>query len=264
MTITLEWDLRARLSLEIRDPVGYDLHWRTPNRFDDITISPLVSPIDCTIAVDTPQSQTAQWQGDHVPIGSYEILVHFIDGCVGDQAIPFIVTVSVDGVELPAYTSVLLPANTYVAGFVLADDGSVESTGRSGLVPEELRLSTPLTTSELFAAAQPILIPAYLTAHVGNDQPYQAYVFEGQAGDRMTVRVYGISGSLDTFLALIDESGNILAINDDTPGIISTDSTLEYVRLPQTGRYLILVTRYGEFVGATEGEFDLMVSRVSG
>jgi hypothetical protein len=124
-------------------------------------------------------------------------------------------------------------------------------------------LSTPLTTADLFAAAQPILANARLTAWIGNDQPYRTYVFDAQAGDRMTLRLYRLSGSLDAYLALIDESGNLIALNDDYMEN-GTDAALENVRLPRSGRYLILATRYGEFAGATEGDFDLMVSRVSG
>ena len=259
-TVTLAWSKLVQLSLEVRDPIGRSLNLHTYS-IPPVAGIDLPNQIDCAQTTSTisafepPVTQTARWEPGEIWTGSYEILVHYLDGCVSDTSIPFTVTITVKGVELPLISSELPTTDTFISGFVLATDGSAELTGRRAVLPAQPTLSTPLTTADLIAAALPIHDTEPVEGWIGNDQPYQTYMFDGRAGANITVTLNRTLGGLDPLLALLDTNGNILGINDDRADG-ETDSTLS-VRLPRTGTYLILATRYGEFAGATEGNFEL-------
>jgi len=69
---------------------------------------------------------------------------------------------------------------------------------------------------------------------------YDEHLFRGTAGQSITVRLE--SSEFDTFLAIFDEQGNLIAQNDDTDASDS-NSTLA-LALPYTGVYRIFVNGY--------------------
>jgi serine protease Do len=81
---------------------------------------------------------------------------------------------------------------------------------------------------------------------------YDQYSFSGQAGQRVTITLE--SREFDTYLAVIDEAGNLVADNDDSD-INTTNSEVTF-NLPMTGRYLIIVNGYST---ADQGSYILLV-----
>lgn len=80
---------------------------------------------------------------------------------------------------------------------------------------------------------------------------YDDYFFNGRAGQRVTINLN--SSQFDTYLWLIDPSGNTLNTNDDSNG--STNSEI-FMTLPRTGRYQVRVNSYGS---AETGAYTLIV-----
>jgi serine protease Do len=81
---------------------------------------------------------------------------------------------------------------------------------------------------------------------------YDQYVFDGQAGQTVTVTLE--SGEFDTYLAVVDESGNLIGENDDLSS--ETTNSEVTVTLPRTGSYLVIVNGYST---ADQGAYSLIV-----
>ncbi len=80
----------------------------------------------------------------------------------------------------------------------------------------------------------------------GQPQDYDFFTFTGNAGDQVRARVYArssLGGTLDSYLYLLDGSGNVLAENDDLVSGQITDSEITYT-LPANGTYYLVVTSY--------------------
>lgn len=81
---------------------------------------------------------------------------------------------------------------------------------------------------------------------------YDQFTFEGQAGQTVTVTIE--SDEFDTYLAVVDEAGSLLAENDDSnPNTTNSEVT---VTLPNTGTYLVIVNGYSR---ADQGAYTLTV-----
>ncbi len=252
----LAWQAGARLSLEVRDPQGQALHWRSLETDDNGTFSAGDSgdPIDCATFTPRAHRQTATWQPPSA--GSYEILVHYIDGC--EPSAPFTLTARLGSQEFTPLASSVQAGETYVSGLTIGDDAHAGMNAHSGLVSDN---SFTIPTADLLAQAHPLLTGGAITDSISNAQPFRSYRFEGKSGESVSVEVSKTSGNLDTDIALIDSNGNLLALNDDRAED-STDSAISSVRLRRAGTYLIVVTRYAQLLGATEGDFQLTVTGI--
>ena len=88
----------------------------------------------------------------------------------------------------------------------------------------------------------------------------RVYAFSAQANDVISLSMTRLTGDLDPFLLLTDEHGAILALSDDDgPG---PDAQIHFKRLPADGRYFVIATRFGQELGATSGEYALLLERV--
>jgi hypothetical protein len=79
------------------------------------------------------------------------------------------------------------------------------------------------------------------------------YTFEGEAGEQVTITMVG-DGGLDAYLGLIDPNDEVIAEDDDSGG--GTNAQIS-IRLPESGTYIIVVTRNGLDQGASEGNYTL-------
>lgn len=250
MQIQLTWNTTDDLDLEVRDPVGGSLYFQTPTVNSGGTLSPNVNQA-CTNTTTTP-SETASWTSGGIPTGSYEMLVYYQAACTGGNPVSFTLSVTVDGRPLDPIQASLLEGQIFDASFVVNGDGTSELTGLSGIVNDQL----PSDAATILTSAQPIQPGVGVNGVITNGQPYQAFSFSGAANDQVTVSMTATSGSLDTFLFLLDPSGNIVASNDDSVDGV-TDSTITNALLPSTGSFTIVATRYGKRIGGTEGNFTL-------
>jgi hypothetical protein len=79
------------------------------------------------------------------------------------------------------------------------------------------------------------------------------YTFEGTAGEQVTITMVG-DGSLDAYLGLLDPNDEVIAEDDDSGG--GTNAQIS-IRLPESGTYIIIVTRNGLDQGTSEGNYTL-------
>jgi hypothetical protein len=254
-SVSLSWTGAADLDLEVRDPIGGSLYWETPSVDSGGSLSPNVNQACAVVNADTP-SETATWTPGGIPTGSYELLVYFQQACAGDAPINFTITPSFNGEALPAISSSVSPGQVYVSRVAVFADGTTNVQQQGSIVVLE---NLPFAFADIQAAAQPLSIENRVSAFIGNDQPFVSYNFEGLANQILTIDLFATGGSLDTFVALLDSNGNLIAFNDDfAPGV--TDSLIDGVLLPAAGTYYVVASRYGKVTGGTEGGFDLLVT----
>ena len=85
----------------------------------------------------------------------------------------------------------------------------------------------------------------------------QKWIFDGVAGESVTIATSGTDGVTDTYLELYDSDGNLLT-SDDDGGLDHLDSRITCYTLPTTDTYQIVVRDYNDAGG------DYLISVVCG
>ncbi len=141
--------------------------------------------------------------------------------------------------ELPADGTYVIVASRYEGPDAAPTSGTYE-------------LLLERVDNEALIGVSPVLVPITygqtLSGEISDEQYLLFYVFDGGAGDMVTVQVAHTSGNLDTVLHLYRAEGSQwveIASNDDSPTGGTFEPMLSRVILPQTGKYLIAVHRYG-------------------
>lgn len=81
------------------------------------------------------------------------------------------------------------------------------------------------------------------------------FSFDARQDDLISVQVDRISGSLDAFVIIADRNLQELASDDDGGG--GQNSKIDQFRIPEDGRYYVIVTRMDRQAGPTEGKYRL-------
>jgi hypothetical protein len=108
--------------------------------------------------------------------------------------------------------------------------------------------ATPLTPGEV------------ITGTISASQPRVTYAIEGARGEILRFRLTATDGTLDPVLTVMDATGAVLLRRDDGAG--SSRNIEAGQPLERTGRYYIIVTRFGQSLGSTSGAYELLVERV--
>ncbi len=87
--------------------------------------------------------------------------------------------------------------------------------------------------------------------------PVDRLAFEGQRGDVIGITTRATSGNLDSILRLEREDGTLIAANDDADGV---NAVLSGIELPEDGRYIVVVTRFGARLAGSAGNYELFVN----
>jgi len=99
-----------------------------------------------------------------------------------------------------------------------------------------------------------------------DDQRFEdTYSFYGEAGDLVDITAFAAGNStddLDPSVTLTDSVGNELASNDDINPLDNFDAGISNFKLPYTGHYTVLTSRYLGEDGDTSGEYELTVENV--
>ena len=94
-----------------------------------------------------------------------------------------------------------------------------------------------------------------------SDAHFEDYwVFEGTAGDLITISMERTSGDLDSYLLLLDPAGRRVAEDDDSGGELN--ARIGALALPEDGSYTIIATRLGGADGTGSGEYLLTLDLV--
>jgi hypothetical protein len=150
-----------------------------------------------------------------------------------------------------------VPGDQYVMAFTVDVNRTVTVQGGGIMNLGAIDYSAELDAAPSVESAQP------LTGNLSFENPFDVYVYEGEAGDVVNINMQATGGNLDTLLYVLDPSGNLLRTNDDaTPGEV-TNSLIGDLSLGQDGQYIILATRFGILYGATTGTYEMSVTQRS-
>jgi len=250
--VNIVWNSTADLDLEVRDPFGNSIYWDNPtaeNAVFDQNVN-----ANCVETTAENPSERILWSPGASPVGSYEIIVYYVQGCDNNDPANVTINVTVNGTALAPVSGTLTPGEEYLASFRVPATGPA-SAGPSGLNPGQI-----LTNAADFLTGQtPIESGASVTGTITTSAPVASYSFTGTAGDIITVRMDASDGNLDPKLFLLDPGGNVVAVNDDVE-IGNTNAEISNHTLVSDGLYTVVATHYGQDVGGTEGSYTLTLS----
>lgn len=174
-----------------------------------------------------------------------------------DDINPGVVRDSRIDIELPADGEYIILAARYVGNDADLTSGAYILTVNR--ITEEDILQSGVSEQTI-----PIAYGESLVGEITDEQYLVFYVFEGTAGDVVTISISNLSGNLDSVLYLYQAAGSgwvEIANNDDSPTGGTYEALLADVQLPQTGKYLIALSRYGLASESTLGTYSITLTR---
>lgn len=250
LSATLTWTGVADLNLLVRDPRGRIVSWSSPESPTGGRLQ-----IDSNTGCQTPSDEPVEhiyW--DQLTPGDYDVWAWYQDGCGrvlpveyqlvirgGDQ----VVTTQSGTINIGQRFDIPLRVVSDGQAFAL-DSGTVTSPSPQQRASE--------------GGDVPILVGDTVTGRLDSETYARFYRFTGEAGETIVITADRVSGDLDPIVVLRDADNNNLpgATNDDANPSTS-DARLEYT-LPETGEYVIAVTRFGVRDGTTSGDFRLTLT----
>jgi len=250
--ITLTWNTGADLRLLVRDPALNSI-------FNDEPTSPTggrlqeVGNLNCTPSLSTTPVSYIYWPPGLLRIGSYEVDVFHRNECSDTALVTFNLYVSVLGQLVFTQTGTLTLGQRYLTSFNIADTEGNTAFNDGGLISD----STALNYQADLASAVSVTTDQRVTGTITNDNTFDLYTFEGQAGDVVTVSLNNSNGNLDPLLYLVGPNGIEIANNDDSNE--TTNSLISSILLTEDGTYTVIATRFGAQFGGTTGAYNLLL-----
>lgn len=99
-----------------------------------------------------------------------------------------------------------------------------------------------------------------ISGQITNANPRAVYYFDGLRGDVISIQIQVTRGDLDPVLVVLDTAGDTLVSLDDTAG--SRNPSVAALTIPQSGRYFVVVGRFGYSMGTTSGDYQLSIDRI--
>ena len=90
------------------------------------------------------------------------------------------------------------------------------------------------------------------------DNPRDIFFVDGLRGEVIRFELSATDGDLDPVLAVFDEVGQLALFRDDGAGTAGVNHDLT---MQQTGRYFVVVARFGYSLGTTSGSYALRMTR---
>ena len=113
-------------------------------------------------------------------------------------------------------------------------------------------------TSDLQADAASIAQDGLIRGQLNDDNPRDVYYLDGLRGEVIGLELSAVSGDLDPVLTVFDETGQLALRQDDSAGSLNAGKDLVIAR---TGRYFVIVGRFGYQLGSSAGEYLLQLTR---
>lgn len=89
--------------------------------------------------------------------------------------------------------------------------------------------------------------------------PRIVYTFDGLRGDVISLSLQVTGGDLEPMLILMNGVGTVIDLPDDAPG---RDVRFGSLRVPETAEYFVILSRFGDRLGTTAGDYSLSLTRV--
>ncbi|MCB9451260.1 MAG: PPC domain-containing protein [Anaerolineaceae bacterium] len=122
-----------------------------------------------------------------------------------------------------------------------------------------LLLAAPVLAQDA-ATSDTLTYGGRVTGRITDAAPRAVYYFDGLRGDVIAITVRVTGGSLDPILTVLDQTGTIVASLDDTAG--GLNPAIPTLTIPQSGRYFVVVGRFGYGLGTTSGDYELAIERI--
>jgi hypothetical protein len=256
VTATLRWSGVADLNLFVRDPLGRSISWSDPSSPSGGSLQ-----IDSNTGCQTPSAEPVEhifFPGIDPVAGDYEAWVWYQDGCGREDPVAFTLLINVNGESVFETNGELGPRQRFETGMRVTEEGEsgITNTGR---------VTTP-TAQQVASEGGDVFIRygESITGTISDEQYALFYQFDGTAGDEVMIRVERLTSDLDSIVVLRDaDNRNLPDASNDDADPTTHDSLLTYT-LPNTGEYIIAVTRFGVREGTTTGNFRLTLERTNG
>lgn len=108
-----------------------------------------------------------------------------------------------------------------------------------------------------------IIYGAEVSGFLDDTKFEEQYLFEGEAGDLVTITMQRVDGNLDSLITLYDAEGKQLIFNDDENPSVTQDARIQRFRLPADGYYIIETARYKKNLGTTAGLYNLTLEKLN-
>jgi hypothetical protein len=155
--------------------------------------------------------------------------------------------------------------NSLIVDFVLQSTGTYTILaqrfgGIGGITSGSYALG--LQQGEASPQAGGMVAPGQMVSGTINDSnPADRWTFEGSFGDVITISMETTDGGLDSFLQLVDPTGNIALADDDSGN--GFNALIDRYTLQSTGTYTIFAQRFGGADGQSSGGYQLRLLAAS-
>lgn len=169
------------------------------------------------------------------------------------------------GITNSAITNFTLPeTGTYTILATRYDGETGESAGEFTLTLSQGEATTPPTTTNppVVSSGGNIQYGDAVAGNISSDTFEQAFSFEGNQGDVITIEMTASDDTLDPYIRLLDPNGNEIAANDDLDFSTRNAAIVEFT-LPTRGTYTVVATRFEFANGLTSGGYTLTLTAVS-
>jgi hypothetical protein len=253
--VSLQWSTAADLQLLVRDPQGAAVYDDEPTSPSGGTLA-AQGNVNCSVSTGSPVSYIYWPEGRLPPAGPYEIEVQYQSQCNDTTPVIFNLNVVVNGQVVLSQTQQILLGERYVISYTIDVNGQL-TAGEGGLVgtvqrPDvsSLDFASQLETARIIASDEVV------NGSIRLDNKFTVYVFDGSAGDTVTIGMQARNGTLDPVVYLLNPSGTQLTENDDASAD-TRDALISEFTLPADGRYIIIATHFGAQFGVTSGDYTL-------
>lgn len=254
--VSLQWNTAADLQLLVRDPQGNAVFDDRPTITATGATLAANGNVNCVPADGSPVSYIYWPEGRLPAAGPYEIEVQYQNQCNDTSPVQFTLNVVVNGQLVLTANQQPRPGERFVTSFNIGVDGLVTS-GDGGFFGTVQRPdSASLDYLAEIENAQVMTSGQTLTGSIRLNQKFQVYVFDGEAGQQVTVGMEALNGTLDPVLFLLDQNGVQVAQNDDA-AVDTINSLIGEFTLPEDGQYIIIATHFGARYGVTSGDYNL-------
>jgi len=255
--VSLQWNTAADLQLLVRDPQGNAVFDDRPSIASTGATLAANGNVNCIPADGSPVSYIYWPEGRLPAAGPYEIEVQYQNQCNDTNPVQFTLNVVVNGQLVLTANQQPRPGERFVTSFNIGVDGLV-TAGDGGFFGTVQRPDyASLDYLAEIENAQVMTSGQTLTGSIRLNQKFQVYVFNGEAGQRATVGMEALNGTLDPVVFLLDQNGVQVAQNDDAAGGGTTNSLISEFILPEDGQYIIIATHFGARYGVTSGDYNL-------
>ncbi len=97
-----------------------------------------------------------------------------------------------------------------------------------------------------------------ISGRIDDRNPRDIYYIDGLRGEVIRFELNATGGTLDPVLSVFDNTGTMVLYRDDTNGNLNIEQNLP---LTASGRYFVVVGRFGYGLGATAGDYELRMER---